>query len=176
MHARFNPARPEGGELTLDVVGPDGKLSRLRTIAPPAEVEVKTEPRYKDQGREVEFGPGYFWHPPELQHIDLIVRVRLEAGSTEDGVLYALYQPSAIMPELRLEHDSLKMLRETLASAQSALLAQLPVPMSESARGVRIALDSERIGRLIAEIDRQRPLGPDGKHGDLHTPTCGCER
>lgn len=84
-------------------------------------------------------------------------------------------KPYAVL-ELRDERDSLKMLRETLASAQSALLAQLPVPMPEAARGVRIALDSERIGRLIAEIDRQRPLGPDGKHGDLHTPTCGCER
>jgi len=83
-------------------------------------------------------------------------------------------QPFALL-ELRDERDSLKMLRETLASAQSALLAQLPVPMHEADRGVRIAIDAERLGRLIAEIDRQRPLGPDGKHGDLHTPTCGCE-
>lgn len=176
MDVTFNPARAAGGELTLDVETRDGLLSRLRTLAPVAEVEIKTEPHYSDEGREVDFGPGYFWHPPTLAHLDLIVRVRLEAGSSEDGVLYAIYQPSAIMPELRLQEDSLKMLRETLASAQSALLAQLPVPMSEAARGVRITLDVERIGRLIAEIDRQRPLGPDGKHGDLHTPTCGCER
>ena len=86
------------------------------------------------------------------------------------------FSDSLVVLQLIDERDSLKMLRETLASAQSALLAQLPVPMPEATRGVRIALDSERIGRLIAEIDRQRPLGPDGKHGDLHTPTCGCER
>ncbi len=164
MDVTFNPARAAGGELTLDVETRDGLLSRLRTLAPVAEVEIKTEPHYSDEGREVDFGPGYFWHPPTLAHLDLIVRVRLEAGSSEDGVLYAIYQPSAIMPELRLQEDSLKMLRETLCAVQTG------------AAGNRRQEHSERIGRLIAEIDRQRPLGPDGKHGDLHTPTCGCER
>lgn len=33
----------------------------------------------------------------------------------------------------------------------------------------------EVLGRLIEDIDRQRPLGPDGKHDDRHTPTCGCD-
>ena len=33
----------------------------------------------------------------------------------------------------------------------------------------------EAIARLIATLDRHRPLGSDGKHGDLHTATCGCE-
>ncbi len=28
---------------------------------------------------------------------------------------------------------------------------------------------------LIDHLDLHRPLGPDGKHGDRHTPTCGCE-
>lgn len=28
---------------------------------------------------------------------------------------------------------------------------------------------------LIRRIDQHRPVGPDGKHGNLHTPTCGCE-
>lgn len=28
---------------------------------------------------------------------------------------------------------------------------------------------------LINMIDRHRPLGQDGSHGDLHTATCGCE-
>lgn len=169
MEATFNPAMPLGGELTLDVIGRDGKLSRLRTIAPIIENEVTTDPHYSDAGREVEFGPGYFWHPPTLEYMDLTVRVRMQAGTTEDGVLYAAYQPSAIMPELRLQHDDLKSLRETLALAQSALLQGAAAWRHEEGH-------SERIGRLIAEIDRQRPLDPDGKHGDLHTPTCGCER
>lgn len=64
--------------------------------------------------------------------------------------------------------DSLKMLRETFCVAQSAI-GQLPVVVARN-------LDHlERLERLIAEIDRQRPLGKDGKHGDLHTPFCGCE-
>lgn len=65
------------------------------------------------------------------------------------------------MPELRLTdpRDSLKMLRETLCSVQRTAGA----------------LHRDRIGRIINEIDRQRPLGPDGKHGNRHTPTCGCD-
>lgn len=58
--------------------------------------------------------------------------------------------------------DSLKMLRETLSAVQNG------------AMGARRGEHSERIGRIIAEIDRQRPLGSNGKHGDLHTATCGC--
>lgn len=66
--------------------------------------------------------------------------------------------------------DSLKMLRETLCLAQHALLL----------RGSLLDVDRTpahvaRLSRLIDDIDRQRPLGPDGKHGDRHTPTCGCE-
>lgn len=61
--------------------------------------------------------------------------------------------------------DTLKMLRETLCVAQTAL-CQLPYDHDTH---------SERLGRIIDEIDRQRPLGPDGKHGDLHTATCGCD-
>lgn len=32
------------------------------------------------------------------------------------------------------------------------------------------------IGALVALVDEHRPLGADGKHGDLHTLTCGCAR
>lgn len=31
------------------------------------------------------------------------------------------------------------------------------------------------IGRLIRLLDAHRPLASDGKHGKLHTPTCGCD-
>ena len=27
----------------------------------------------------------------------------------------------------------------------------------------------------IDVLDQHRPLGTDGKHGDLHTATCGCD-
>lgn len=95
--------------------------------------------------------------------------------------------------------DTLKALRETLCLAQAALgvdftdathggdlsdAADFIATHSASADpGKRRILElcqdyltaAERIGRLIAEIDRQRPLGPDGKHGGRHTLTCGCE-
>lgn len=62
--------------------------------------------------------------------------------------------------------DSPKMLRETLCFAQGAVLRSGD-PRAQS--------HSARLQRLIDECDRHRPLGPDGKHGDRHTPTCGCE-
>ncbi|NKW26819.1 hypothetical protein GS942_16780 [Rhodococcus hoagii] len=31
------------------------------------------------------------------------------------------------------------------------------------------------IQRLINVLRLHRPIGSDGKHGRLHTPTCGCE-
>lgn len=64
--------------------------------------------------------------------------------------------------------DSLKMIREALCVAQTAINSHVP-------QRHRVA-EAALIGRIIAEIDRQRPLGSDGKHGDRHTPTCGCER
>lgn len=33
----------------------------------------------------------------------------------------------------------------------------------------------DRLQALCDQIDVHRPLRRDGKHGDLHTPTCGCE-
>ncbi len=64
--------------------------------------------------------------------------------------------------------DTLKMIRETLCQAQSAITQW---PADEDRKPVHLA----RLGRLINDIDRQRPLGPDGKHGDRHTQTCGCD-
>lgn len=64
--------------------------------------------------------------------------------------------------------ETLKMLRETCCVAQTAL-------DYSAAGGSRGEEHIERLQRVIAEIDRQRPLGVDGTHGDLHTRTCGCE-
>lgn len=61
--------------------------------------------------------------------------------------------------------DSLKMTREALVIAEQAMLKHPGAT----------AHQIKRIGGLIADIDRQRPIGSDGKHGDRHTPTCGCE-
>lgn len=62
--------------------------------------------------------------------------------------------------------DSPKMIRETLCFAQSV------VAHGGDSRAVEHV---ERLGRLIKECDRHRPLGPDGKHAWRHTLTCGCE-
>ena len=65
--------------------------------------------------------------------------------------------------------DSIKMLRETFCVAQAAINATVP-DIDRRAEHV------DRLQRLIDDCDRQRPLGPDGKHDDRHTPTCGCDR
>jgi len=36
------------------------------------------------------------------------------------------------------------------------------------------AFTKGEIGRLINVLDLHRPLASNGKHGNLHTPTCGC--
>lgn len=33
----------------------------------------------------------------------------------------------------------------------------------------------KHLGRLLSQLAEHRPTGPDGKHGDLHTETCGCD-
>lgn len=65
-----------------------------------------------------------------------------------------------------------KMVREALCAAQSAIGAhgQLGAGYGAAAPGW-IA----QLGVLIAAVDEHRPLRSDGKHGDLHTDTCGCE-
>jgi hypothetical protein len=60
-----------------------------------------------------------------------------------------------------------KGLRETLCEAQALINQWMPMGTSPS-------IHSDRLQLLISECDRHRPLGPDGKHGDLHTATCGC--
>lgn len=62
--------------------------------------------------------------------------------------------------------DSPKLVRETLCVAQSCI--------AESGHD-RVGEHVARLQRLIDECDRLRPLGPDGKHGDRHTDSCGCE-
>jgi hypothetical protein len=65
-------------------------------------------------------------------------------------------------------HDDLKMLRETLCLAQNAI-------SNSPYNKFRKMADIQRLERLIQEIDHHRPLGIDGKHGNYHTETCGCE-
>lgn len=64
--------------------------------------------------------------------------------------------------------DGPKMLRETLCVAQSAIGHTYPL---DPRKWEHI----DRLQRLIDECDRHRPIGPNGKHGNRHTPTCGCD-
>lgn len=77
------------------------------------------------------------------------------------------------MTELRID-DTIKMIRETLCRAQSAISFRAAAGHDVDCH----ARDVQLLGRLIADCDRQRPLGPDGRHGDGErcTPTCGCRR
>ena len=61
---------------------------------------------------------------------------------------------------LEVPAASLKMLRETLCRVQSAHGVWPVLPTRQ---------DMERVQVLIDQIDKHRPLGPDGKHGDRHT-------
>jgi hypothetical protein len=64
--------------------------------------------------------------------------------------------------------DGPKMLRETLCVAQTLI-------GNSNLYADRRTEHVNRLSRLIAACDTHRPLGQDGKHGDLHTPTCGCD-
>lgn len=60
-----------------------------------------------------------------------------------------------------------KMLRETLALCQHAV-GRLPYSAETKATPLH------HLQLLLREIDQMRPLGPDGKHDNRHTPQCGC--
>ena len=65
---------------------------------------------------------------------------------------------------LQVDSGDLKMLREALCAAEGYLL-----------HSEQYASLGWYMGPLIREIDKHRPLGSNGKHGNLHTSTCGCE-
>ncbi|TQN30583.1 hypothetical protein FHX37_0465 [Haloactinospora alba] len=95
-----------------------------------------------------------------LAEVDRLIRQREEARGDRDDVRLVEGGSALVVP------DSPQMLRETLCVAAARI--------SDSLDGRR-AEHVVRLQRLIAECDRHRPLGPDGKHGDLHTATCECE-
>lgn len=60
---------------------------------------------------------------------------------------------------------NLKTLRETLCLAQSAITQDGVINKMHHIKNLQ---------ELINECDKHRPIGPNGKHGDKHTDTCGC--
>lgn len=79
---------------------------------------------------------------------------------------------------------SLKMLREALCLAQTALTQLTEITITANRFDTETAqlllaharLRSKNLQTVIDAIDVQRPLGPDGKHGDNHTTHCGCDK
>ena len=88
-----------------------------------------------------------------------------------------------MIANLPVEAADLKSLRETLCIAQTALSVayaekSLPEDFTDAQKVEAFARHLRHVAKLqklIDEIDVHRPLGSDGKHGRLHTPTCGCE-
>lgn len=71
---------------------------------------------------------------------------------------------------VQLEVENLKALRESLCVAQMTI-GQFYGERQRDYKQSHI----QRIGKVIDEIDKLRPLGSDGKHGNRHTEFCGCE-
>ena len=67
-----------------------------------------------------------------------------------------------------------KMAKEVLCEMQSLLNTFYD---SKDANIQREAVEPKlaRVQKMIDQIDIHRPVGPNGKHGNLHTATCGCE-
>lgn len=72
--------------------------------------------------------------------------------------------------KIEIEVESVKMLREQLCLAQLSVQTDLDWNGVHSQERV-----SATLGNIINVLDHHRPLGADGKHGNKHTKTCGCE-
>jgi hypothetical protein len=67
-----------------------------------------------------------------------------------------------------------KSLKETLCVVELSLNELDRLNPGYSAGGT-VASHLTKVRELMAECDRKRPTGSDGKHGDLHTTECGCD-
>ena len=63
---------------------------------------------------------------------------------------------------------SIKTLGEALSYAETTILTFY----ADTTQGAHYA---SVIAELLRDVERQRPVGRDGKHGDRHTDSCGCE-
>ena len=151
-----------------------------RRISPEQQVEREARRAYREEHRT---DPDYWVRKAEaaidypallgggtrrVQDYLTLARYYRDGQGSEPQPLEA--RPSTVeVPEgmtAYLVPDGPKMLRETLCVAQTCV-ALSGRPRDEG--------HLDRLQRLIDECDRHRPLGPDGTHGDRHTPTCGCE-
>ena len=116
-------------------------------------------------------------HKHEYEHCDGFQSQETgELFLTRDDVVYVIYNQgdwkrvvdNAVHEAVHAERTrieskhSLKMVREAICVATTAL------------NQVGLMHAADVLSDLIPDIDRQRPLGRDGKHGNLHTPWCQC--
>lgn len=71
------------------------------------------------------------------------------------------------MASYTVPHDP-KMVHEAMCLAEGVISRQ-DVGVGRDVRYLQIISD------FIKECERKRPLGPNGKHGNMHTAECGCE-
>lgn len=165
MPEHTDPHKPDG-RLVFEATDPvSGDRMRLETRSPVVDFSIGHVPIYD---REPEIDDA-FRMPPRMLGTTLTIEAKI-LGSEDVSNGRALFEVAAIdrdvVAELRIPAASVKMMRETLALAQIGC-RDYPEPDADA--------HLARIGELIAELDRHRPLGPDGKHDDRHTATCGCE-
>lgn len=158
------PIKNAQAMFRVDAIDGNGERVRIESLAPARDLTIGTE-YDADYSRPWHYSDSLMLIRTRIRFDFVIEREDAIATGTEGSTHRIVADPAQLPVELVLSdpRDSLKMLRETLCEAQAFI----------GRHGHEE--DSERIGRLIAEIDRQRPLGPDGKHGNLHTLTCGCE-
>ncbi len=164
MSDDVTPFVPDGRLVFEATDAMTGKRTRLETVAPVTEYAI---------GHELIVGdPSLVWstEPPRVVGAKLTVETTLrKLDSDPTGVLFRAVEIEGehAHAHLAVPAADLKMLRETLAAAQSAI--------DDRHEGERAHRHNDRLQQLIDEIDRHRPLGADGTHGDRHTLTCGCE-
>jgi len=120
------------------------------------------DPRYDDEENKVVL---------ELHTNIVALMGRLEEDVLRQGLIELGWTPPPEPgKEKKMDNlvriDNIKMLRESLCRGQDALTINWSEDCSRH---------SARIQQLIDQLDILRPLGPDGKHGDRHTPYCGCD-
>lgn len=101
-------------------------------------------------------------HEAFTAYLDLVAS---DYGFDDAVDAYHHLAPVTRIVDLTETGASLKMLREALCVAQTDLHHRLD--------GRTNAM--HRLQDILNLIDRHRPLDADGRHGNLHTPSCGCE-
>lgn len=117
---------------------------------------------------------------PEMMTLEAIQQFMSEAADAGSGAFSSTTGEISIVPMTSILRVALRERKQQHAE-RLAYLAIPPARLKSTREALCAAqawmtpIESDRLAWLIEEIDRHRPLGPDGKHGNLHTATCGCK-